>query len=92
MRHIGGQAYRTCGHAYVVQKDREPEPEPDVSTKEDRLVKQIEAHPDLKDKVDDPMPPFKSVEQRMLDLNQRKLHPMYKMYQSIPKKPKVIIK
>lgn len=84
---FGGQAYRTCGPAYVVQRDSEPEPDVGVS-KEDRLVKQMEAHPDLKKNIDDPMPPFKTVEQRMIDLDQRKLHPLYKKYQSMPKKPK----
>lgn len=83
-----GQGYRTAGPAYVVQKERQYASEKQPS-KEDKILKKLEAHPDLKDYTEDPMPPFTTVEQRMMDLNLRKLHPLYKMYQSIPKKTKL---
>lgn len=56
-------------------------------TEEDRILRKIETDPSIKQTIDDPMPPFKSVEQRLLDLTDRRLHPFYKRYMSLPKTP-----
>ncbi|KAG5876658.1 hypothetical protein JTB14_029390 [Gonioctena quinquepunctata] len=83
---LGGTPYRTCGSAYVIQKDQIPVVPIPPKDAEQKLVERLEKHPDLKN-LEDPMPPFESVEQRMLDLDKRKLHPLYKIYMSFPKKP-----
>ncbi|EFA04937.1 uncharacterized protein LOC103313425 [Tribolium castaneum] len=82
---FGGQAFRTCGKAYVVQRDVIP-PGGGEHSEEDRVLMKIEADLSNKDNVCDPMPPFKSVEQRMIDLSERKLHPFYKRFMSLPNK------
>ncbi|KAJ8911288.1 hypothetical protein NQ315_015291 [Exocentrus adspersus] len=51
---------------------------------EEVTLGRLERHPTLKDAVD-PMPPFTSVEQRLLKLCELKLHPEYKKHMSIPK-------
>lgn len=43
----------------------------------------------IKNKVEDPMPPFQSVEQRMIDLAERGLHPFYKKYLSMARQIKM---
>lgn len=83
---FGGQAYRTCGTAYVVQKSKAQSSIPEPQTKEEKILKYVEAEPELKEKQDDPMPPFTTVEQRMMDLDARRLHPLYKKYQMTPRK------
>lgn len=83
---FGGEAYRTCGSAYIVQKSRGETTPPGPRTKEEKTLKRMEAEPELKDKQDDPMPSFTTVEQRMMDLNERKLHPLYKKYQVTPRR------
>ncbi|XP_044261018.1 uncharacterized protein LOC123008997 [Tribolium madens] len=82
---FGGQPYRTCGKAYVVQKDVIPPCDADHN-EEDKVLMKIEADLSNKDSICDPMPPFKSVEQRMIDLTERKLHPFYRRFMSLPKK------
>ncbi|RZC34438.1 uncharacterized protein BDFB_012199 [Asbolus verrucosus] len=82
---FGGQPYRTCGSAYVIQKDLIPVREVPQSD-EDVILRKIEADMTNKDDVCDPMPPFQSVEQRLLDLNERRLHPFYKRYMTMPKR------
>ncbi|KAJ3618390.1 hypothetical protein MTP99_006389 [Tenebrio molitor] len=82
---FGGQPYRTCGSAYVIQKDVIPSCESEQSEEELTLMK-MEADLSNKDNVCDPMPPFQTVEQRMLDLTERKLHPFYKRYMAMPKR------
>ncbi|KAF5287631.1 hypothetical protein FQA39_LY15834 [Lamprigera yunnana] len=37
----------------------------------------------------DPMPPFTTVEQRMLDLNEKRLHPLYKRCKTLTRRPLV---
>ncbi|KAJ3651794.1 hypothetical protein Zmor_017807 [Zophobas morio] len=81
---FGGQPYRTCGPAYVIQKDVIPDMQCQQH-EEDRMLKNIEADLSNKNNVQDPMPPFQSVEQRLIDLTDRKLHPYYKRYMSLPK-------
>ncbi|KAK4878867.1 hypothetical protein RN001_011373 [Aquatica leii] len=39
----------------------------------------------------DPMPEFTTVEQRMLDLHEKKLHPFYKRYQNVTRRNVVIL-
>lgn len=46
----------------------------------------MQAEPELKEKQEDPMPTFTTVEQRMMDLDERRLHPLYKKYQVTPRK------
>lgn len=83
---LGGQAYRTCGSAYIVQRPKHGYAPPGPPTKEEKTLKRMEAEPELKDKQEDPMPTFTTVEQRMMDLNERKLHPLYKKYQVTPRR------
>lgn len=84
---FGGKAYKTCGKgAYVIQKDKLPLGE-DITSKEELLIRKIEAPMGTKHEVEDPMPTFRSAEQRLLDLQDRKLHPAYKRYQGLRKKP-----
>lgn len=85
MREFGGTPYRTCGSAYVIQKDVIP-PREIEENEESKILKKIEADLSNKDTTCDPMPPFQSVEQRMINLNEKKLHPFYKKYMSLPKK------
>lgn len=82
---FGGEPYRTCGSAYIVQKDVIPVCD-SQQTEEDRILAKIEADLSNKNNVNDPMPPFQSVEQRLIDLTERKLHPFYKRYMALPKK------
>lgn len=49
----------------------------DATEPEDKLLEKIERDPTLKD-VEDPMPTFESVEQRMIKLCDLGLHPAYK--------------
>ncbi|KAF5287632.1 hypothetical protein FQA39_LY15835 [Lamprigera yunnana] len=80
-----GEVYRTCGSAYVVQNEHLPSESPCIP-KEDRLLMRIEANLDRKNDYLDTFPEFTSVEQRMIDLNERKLHPLYKLKQSVSHK------
>ncbi|XP_060534200.1 uncharacterized protein LOC132706727 isoform X2 [Cylas formicarius] len=82
---LGGRVYKTCGTAYILQKNFTSPQEVEIDP-EDALIEKIEKHPSLKDETD-PMPPFESVEKRLIDLSERKLHPLFKMLMSIPKKP-----
>lgn len=70
----------------MVQKQRDQVAAPGPRTKEEKVLRKIEAEPELKEKQDDPMPPFTTVEQRMMDLDARKLHPLYKKYQVTPRR------
>lgn len=79
---FGGTAYRTCGSAYIVQKKYIPTKDIQKS-KEDSILEKIETDLSIKNNLEDPMPPFQSVEQRMLDLAERRLHPFYKRYLSM---------
>ncbi|VEN40904.1 unnamed protein product, partial [Callosobruchus maculatus] len=75
-----GVVYRTCGSAYILQQDKVNQDyvaRTKAETADDKLVDRLEAHPDIKDVVD-PLPNFVSVEQRLLDLCEKKLHPLYK--------------
>lgn len=83
---LGGQAYKTCGTAYIVQKDKPQLARQESVGKEQLILKKLEASPELKDKQENPMPAFTSVEQRMMDLDERRLHPLYKKYQVTPKR------
>nr|XP_023024620.1 uncharacterized protein LOC111512703 [Leptinotarsa decemlineata] len=83
---FGGTPYRTCGSAYIIQKERLADPKMKPEDAEQKILDNLEKHPDLKN-VEDTMPPFESVEKRMLDLDERKLHPLYKKYIFLPKKP-----
>ncbi|KAH1018374.1 uncharacterized protein LOC109546792 isoform X1 [Dendroctonus ponderosae] len=83
---MGGTVYRTCGTAYVLQKEHYQQPsEPKVSS-EEKILQEMLKDPTLKGQKD-PMPPFQSVELKLIELNERKLHPLYKKLMSIPKKP-----
>ncbi|KAF5276804.1 hypothetical protein FQR65_LT16170 [Abscondita terminalis] len=77
--------YKTCGIAYVIEKDRLPKKK-FVLSKEDKLLITIEANLDRKNDYLDTMPEFTSVEKRLIDLNERKLHPLYKKYQGVSSK------
>ncbi|XP_030747591.1 uncharacterized protein LOC115876056 [Sitophilus oryzae] len=83
---MGGDAYRTCGTAYILQTGHVEMPnlETDPETK---ILEDMVKDPSLKGQVD-PMPPFESAEKRLIDLSERKLHPLYKRLMSIPKPPK----
>ncbi|KAJ8957886.1 hypothetical protein NQ318_001882 [Aromia moschata] len=81
---FGGTAYRTCGPAYIIQKDQVAKEEV-CEEAEDRLLEKMERHPDLED-TRDPMPPFESVERRLIELSERKLHPFYKRYLCVPRR------
>ncbi|KAL3271755.1 hypothetical protein HHI36_022225 [Cryptolaemus montrouzieri] len=85
--YMPGIQYETCGSAILLQEDRNlPEPEIRKKDKELKRLEKIEAHPTLKHELGDPLPPFTSVEQRLIDLNDRKLHPLYMKMQTIPKR------
>ncbi|CAH0549229.1 unnamed protein product [Brassicogethes aeneus] len=84
LSNFGGQAYKTCGESYVIQKDlttgrSQKEPEDDI-------LRKMETPADLKDVVD-PLPNFESVEQRLLELSDHGLHPHYKKYMFMSRKP-----
>lgn len=73
---IGGTLFRTCNpDAFVVQKDLVG-PIDDPPAPEEELVKRIERHHAVKD-AKDPMPPFESVGQKLIDLSEMKMHPLY---------------
>ncbi|CAH1967941.1 unnamed protein product [Acanthoscelides obtectus] len=85
---FNGDVYRTCGSAYIIQQDKvklDCVAPTKGDSPDDKLVDRLEAHPDIKDVVD-PLPDFVSVEQRLLDLCEKKLHPLYKKYMFMPKK------
>lgn len=86
LKQFGGQPYKTCGTAYIIQKHRTESGVQEPQTKEEKIIRKIEAEPELKDKQEDPMPPYTTVEQRMMDLDERHLHPLYKKYQVTPRK------
>lgn len=87
LRKFGGQPYKTCGTAYIIQKHKAASPFViETQTKEQKIIREIEAEPELKNKQIDPMPAFTTVEQRMMDLNERRLHPLYKKYQVTTRK------
>ncbi|KAJ8981961.1 hypothetical protein NQ317_002135 [Molorchus minor] len=88
LRGFGGTPYKTCGTAYIIQKDQLPEEDLPVAP-EAKILERIERHPDLKD-VEDPMPPFESVEQRLIELCEHRLHPLYKRYLSMPPRKVVL--
>lgn len=83
---IDGKVFKTCGSAYVIQKDSTCENNilNTTNDSQDRILYKIEADDDFKYKQDT-MPQFESVSKRLRDLNERKLHPFYKLYMSIPK-------
>lgn len=76
---LGGTAFRTCGTAYVLQKDHHAKPIEPSYTSEDLILEEMNKDPSIKG-VCDPMPPFQSVELRLIELSERKLHPLYKKY------------
>ncbi|KAF7281309.1 hypothetical protein GWI33_004870 [Rhynchophorus ferrugineus] len=82
----GGKVYRTCGSAYVLQKSHIPLPNVQTAP-EENILEEMTKHPSLKGQVD-PMPPYETAEKRLIDLCERKLHPLYKRLMSIPKQPK----
>lgn len=88
---FGGQPYRTCGTAYIIQKERlqDAADSRDLQSpaKEEVTLKQLEAEEELKHMLADPMPPFRSVEMRLIELSERRLHPYYRMLRSVPKRP-----
>lgn len=88
LSYLGGKAFKTCGpSAYVVQKDHLPTEE-HTTTSEQVILAKIEAPLHAKTDFLDPMPTFRSVPQRLLDLQDRKLHPFYKKYQGLSRKKK----
>ncbi|XP_072381123.1 uncharacterized protein [Diabrotica undecimpunctata] len=87
-RHLDGTIYKSCGQAYLLQKEKVSRKKmSDFEMWENNLVDRIERHPDLKN-VEDPMPEFQSVGQRLVDLADKKLHPLYKKYMMTPKPPR----
>lgn len=78
MSSFGGQPYATCGEAFVVKIENVGDVSPDEPNKEEMLLKRIEAPMQSKHEIHDPMPSFRSAEQRLLELSDRKLHPFYK--------------
>ncbi|XP_045465862.1 uncharacterized protein LOC123674816 [Harmonia axyridis] len=85
--HIPGIKYKTCGSAILLQEDRNlPDPDIPVYNKELNRLERIETHPTLKMNVGDPVPHFISVEQRMIDWSDRRLHPLHLKMRSIPKR------
>lgn len=83
---FGGKAYRTCGSAYIVQKDILPSDEHET-TKEEAILKKMEAPLEQKNADgDDPLPKFKGAEMRMLELADNRLHPTYKQHYTLKKK------
>lgn len=83
---FGGKAYRTCGSAYIIQKDILPV-EDCEEDKESKILKKMEVDLDFKNVVtDDPLPKFKSAELRLLELSDNKLHAAYKKYNTVMKK------
>ncbi|XP_050301912.1 uncharacterized protein LOC126740082 [Anthonomus grandis grandis] len=81
----GGKVFRTCGTAYILQKDYVEQAEGSTTCKEDQILEEMTKDISLKGQCD-PMPPFQSVELRLIQLNERKLHPLYKKLMSIPKR------
>ncbi|XP_057655756.1 uncharacterized protein LOC130893539 [Diorhabda carinulata] len=78
--HLGDRVFRTCGTAYVIQKNMICETKiPEWLRRENALVDRMEVKQKLKD-FKDPLPEFKSVAQRLVDLADKKLHPLYKKY------------
>ena len=83
---FGGESYSTCGSAYIIQKETLPVTETET-TREELMVKKLEAPLEYKDTInEDPMPQYHNVGQRMIDLNDRKLHPLYKSFAMIKKR------
>lgn len=74
---MGGTAYRTCGTAYILQKEHYEQPAEATVNSEETILKEMLKDPTLKGQKD-PMPPFQSVELKLIELNERKLHPLYK--------------
>lgn len=72
-----GKVYRTCGPAYLLQKDHVEPIESPPKSSEDEILEEMMKDPTLKGQCD-PMPPFQSVELKMIELSERKLHPLYK--------------
>jgi len=75
---LGGKVFRTCGTAYVLQKDH-AKPMESCYTSEEDILDEMNKDPSVKG-VCDPMPPFQSVELRLIELSERKLHPLYKKF------------
>uniref|UniRef100_A0A6P7F5R5 Uncharacterized protein LOC114326600 n=1 Tax=Diabrotica virgifera virgifera TaxID=50390 RepID=A0A6P7F5R5_DIAVI len=87
-RHLDGTIYKSCGEAYLLQREKISRKKiSDFEMWENDLLDRIERHPDLKNVVD-PMPEFRSVGQRLVDLADKKLHPLYKKYMMTPKPPR----
>ncbi|KAL1502563.1 hypothetical protein ABEB36_007688 [Hypothenemus hampei] len=84
---MDGNVYKTCGTAYLLQKKHLENLEEPKLSKEEEILEEMRRDPSLKGQHD-PMPTFKSVELRLVELSERKLHPLYKKFMSIPKKPK----
>jgi len=81
---FGGKVYRTCGRAYVVQKDMANE-HPYQQSREEQILRKIECHPDLKDTINEPIPNYTSVAHRLLDVSDNKCHPLYLKLRATPK-------
>ncbi|XP_018326623.1 uncharacterized protein LOC108737934 [Agrilus planipennis] len=81
--------FRTEGTSHIVVKDKPPIIELQPS-REELLLKRIEANLEEKNLPHISLPPFVSVEQRMMELDKRKLHPLYKKFMRMP--PKKITK
>lgn len=74
---FGGQPYGTCGDAYIIKIENVGEIEEVEYDKETELIRKIEAPYHLKNIVNDPTPTFHSAEQRLLEMNDQRLHPLY---------------
>lgn len=75
---VDSEAYETFGAAHIIQTDLAPT----MKTKEPSdvtVIEKLERHPSVKEVVD-PIPNFESVEKLLIDLCDKKLHPMYKRY------------
>ncbi|CAG9770744.1 unnamed protein product [Ceutorhynchus assimilis] len=87
---MGGEVYSTCGTAYILQQDHYQQPKPYRPSNEDIILEEMMKDPSLKGQCD-PMPAYETVALRMINLNDRRLHPLYKKLMTIPRKPKPVI-
>ncbi|KAK9892333.1 hypothetical protein WA026_019788 [Henosepilachna vigintioctopunctata] len=83
---LPGTKYKTCGPSILIQEVSTWPCPTQADQKELRRLEKMEAHPSLKEQLQDPLPPFTSVEQRLVDLSDHKVHPLYMKMQSIPKR------
>lgn len=80
----------TEGPGYIITRDTAIGKRREI-TKEEKLLQVMEANLNQKQNAVDPLPHFTTVEQRMLDLTAKKLHPLYKRYLYVSRKSNKVV-